>query len=115
VVGLVIAVCAGAMLVLYAIDRGVKARIRARRRHVMSDRLAAATVRAEEQQARRQATAKASKELTSVMPAIKRPPLSTPGKQGRPASADRPGQPGRGSTRPGQRSTKTGPQQAWRR
>jgi hypothetical protein len=103
------------MLVLYAIDRGVKARIRARRRRMMSDRLTAATVRAEEQQARRQAAARASKELTSVMPAIKRPPLNPPGKQGRPAGADRPGQPGRGSTRPGRRTSRTGPQQACRR
>jgi hypothetical protein len=72
---LVIAVCAGAMLALFAIDRGVKARIRARRRRAMSGRLAAATVRAEEQQARREAAAQASKALTSVLPAINRPPL----------------------------------------
>jgi hypothetical protein len=94
------------MLVLYAVDRGVKARVRARRRRAMSGRLTAATVRADEQQVRRQAAAKASKELTSVMPAIKRPPLNSP---------DRPGQGDRGSTGPGRRTSRTGPQQAYRR
>ena len=36
-------------------------------------------VLAEEQQARREATAQASAALTSVMPAIERPPLTLPG------------------------------------
>jgi len=111
---LVIAVCAGAMLVLYAVDRGAKAWVRARRRRAMSSRLAAAAVRAEQQQARRQAAASASKAVTSVMPAITRPPLSTPSRQGRPVRADRP-QGSRGSTGPGRRVSRTGPQQACRR
>jgi hypothetical protein len=76
VVELVIAGCAGTVLALFAIDRGAKARIRVRRRRMMSGRLAAAAVRAEEQQARRVASAQASKELTSVMPAIKRLPAA---------------------------------------
>jgi hypothetical protein len=112
---LVIAVCAGAMLALYAIDRGVKARHRALRRREMSGRLAAAALRAEEQQARREAAAQASKALTSVIPAIKRPSLSSPGRQGRAAGPDRPGQGGHGSTGPGRRNSRTGPQQAVRR
>ena len=69
---------AGAAGVLYALDRLLKARSYARRRRVMSERLAAAAVRAEEQHEQRQATARASAELTSVMPAIERPPLSLP-------------------------------------
>ncbi len=59
-----------AIALLYAADRAVQARIRARRLRRMSERLAAATVRAEEQQAKRQAADAASADLTSVMPAI---------------------------------------------
>ena len=70
-----LAVVAG---VLYALDRLLKARSHARRRRVMSERLAAAAVRAEEQHEHRQAVARASAELTSVMPAIERPPLTRP-------------------------------------
>jgi hypothetical protein len=40
---------------LYVTDRAVQARVRARRVRTMSERLAAAIVRAEEQQAKRQA------------------------------------------------------------
>ncbi len=64
--------------VLYATDRLIKAHARARRIAAMSERLDAATVRAEEQHERRQQVARASAELTSVMPAISRPPLSLP-------------------------------------
>jgi hypothetical protein len=59
-----------AIVLLYAADRVVQARVRARRLRSMSERLAAAAVRAEEQQAKRQAADAASAELTSVMPAI---------------------------------------------
>jgi len=45
----------------------------------MSGRLAAATARAEEQQEQRQAAAQASEALTTVLPAIQRPPLTVPG------------------------------------
>jgi hypothetical protein len=73
IVGVVVAVP-----VLYAVDRILKARAQARRLRTMSDRLAAATARADEQQEQRQAAAEAGAVLTSVMPAIKRPPLSGP-------------------------------------
>jgi len=60
-------------------DRAVQARVRARRLRSMSERLAAA-VRAEEQQAKRQAADAASAELTSVVPAINlRLPAKLPG------------------------------------
>jgi hypothetical protein len=62
----------------------------------MKARLAAAARRAEQQQEQRQSAASASVALTSLMPAIKRPPLTTPG--------------GRAPTRPKKRSGRTGPQ-----
>ncbi len=75
VLGVLVAIC-----LLYAADRAVQARVRARRLRRMSERLAAATVRAEEKQAKRQAADAASAELTSVMPAIGlRPPVALPG------------------------------------
>jgi hypothetical protein len=75
VLGVLVAIC-----LLYAADRAVQARARARRLRRMSARLAAATVRAGEQQAKRQAADLASAELTSVMPAINlRPPVTLPG------------------------------------
>jgi len=70
-----------AIVLLYAADRAVQARVRARRLRSMSERLAAAAVRAEEQQAKRQAADAASAELTSVMPAINlRLPVTPPGR-----------------------------------
>jgi hypothetical protein len=70
------------IIVLYAADRAVKARVRARRLRSMSERLAAAAVRAEEQQAKRQAAEAAGAELTSVMPAINlRLPAKLPGQR----------------------------------
>lgn len=59
-----------ALVLLYAADRAVQARMRARRLRRMSERLATAAARAEEQQAQRKAADAASAELTSVMPAI---------------------------------------------
>jgi hypothetical protein len=79
VVGLFVGGFVGAVLVLYAVDRILKARAQARRLRRMSERLAAAAARSEEQQEQRQAAAHASAALTSVMPAIQRPPLSLPG------------------------------------
>lgn len=67
-----------AVLLCYAADRVVKARARARRLRRMSERLAAATTRADKDQAARAAEATASAALTSVLPAINRPPLSIP-------------------------------------
>src|SRR2546430_17577588 len=74
------------VLVLYAADRALKARAQVRRLRSMSDRLAAATARAEQQEERRQAVARASEQLTSVLPAIKRPPLTGPGMRSHPAA-----------------------------
>src|SRR5262249_55801996 len=80
-----------AIVLLYAADRAVQARVRARRLRSMSERLAAAAVRAEEQQAKRQAADAASAELTSVMPAINlRLPAKLPGQTARPARAAAP-------------------------
>ena len=67
-----------AVFLCYAVDRVVKARAKARRLRRMSERLAAASARAEEQQAARAAEATASAALTSVLPAIKRPPRTLP-------------------------------------
>jgi hypothetical protein len=78
VVGLFIAGFAGAMLVLCTADRVLKARVRARRLRTMSDRLATATATADVQQERRQVAAQASVALTSILPAIERPPLTVP-------------------------------------
>jgi hypothetical protein len=78
VVDLLIVGVVGAVPVLYAADRIIKARAQARRLRTMSERLAAATARADEQQEKRQEAATASTALTSVMPAIKRSPLTLP-------------------------------------
>jgi hypothetical protein len=67
-----------ALPALYVADRLIKARAQARRLRAMSERLDAVTMRAEKQHERRQRVARASAELTSVMPAINRPPLSLP-------------------------------------
>ena len=80
--GLVILGVIAAIAVVYLADRTVQARIRARRMRAMTERLAAATVRAEEQQAKRQAADEFSAELTSVMPAINlRLPVTLPGQK----------------------------------
>jgi len=74
ILGVIVAVC-----LLYVVDRAVQARVRARRLRRMSERLAAAAVRAEEKRAERQAADAASAELTSVMPAINhRLPVTPP-------------------------------------
>ncbi len=112
-VGLVIGGFIGAVLVLYAADRVLKARAQVRRLRTMSDRLSAATARAEEQQEQRQAAAQASAELTSVLPAIQRPPLSVPGMPphgaARPRTGcERAGQQDHGPAHPGRRPSRTG-------
>ena len=78
-IDLLIAGIVGAVPVLYGADRIIKARAQARRLRTMSERLAAATARADEQQEKRQEAANFSAALTSLMPAIKRPPLTLPG------------------------------------
>jgi hypothetical protein len=66
---------------LYVADRAVHARVQVRRLRRMSERLAAATAKADEQQAERRAADAASAELTSVMPAINlRLPVTLPGR-----------------------------------
>ncbi|HZC40091.1 MAG TPA: hypothetical protein VE343_05415, partial [Streptosporangiaceae bacterium] len=69
VVGIVVLICAA-----YLGERVLKARRGARHREQMASRLAAAAVRAEEQEAKRQRSVTAGAALTSVMPAINRPP-----------------------------------------
>jgi hypothetical protein len=78
---LVLVVVAGVVL-LYAVERTRKLRARARQMSAMNERLDVAAAKVDEQQERRQARVKASAELTSVMPAIKRPPLTLPGVPG---------------------------------
>jgi hypothetical protein len=78
VAGLVVGGFIGVLLVLYAAEHLVKARAQVRRRRSMSQRLAAATAKAEEQHHQRQAAERASQALTWVLPAIKRPPLTVP-------------------------------------
>jgi hypothetical protein len=72
---------------LYGVDRAVKARAQVRRLRTMTDRLDAAATRAERQEEKRQAVAEASAALTSVMPAIERPPLTLPGTASHDAAA----------------------------
>jgi hypothetical protein len=79
-VGLVVLLAIiGVVFVLYGAERLVKARAQLRRRRVMSVRLDRAARRAEHQQASREAEAEASVALTSLLPAIQRPPLTVPG------------------------------------
>ena len=75
---LLIVVVVVAVPVLYAADRIIKARAQARRVAAMSERLTAVTARADKQHERQQEVAQASAELTSLMPAISRPPLTLP-------------------------------------
>ena len=76
---LLVAVVAGALLVLGGAEHVYKARVRARRRRVMSTRLAAAVARP--------GAARAGAELTSFLPAIEHPTLTGPGEA--PARASR--------------------------
>jgi hypothetical protein len=87
VVGLVIGGFIGAVLMLYAADRVLAARAQVRRLRMMSGRLAAAAARAEKQHEQRQDAVRTSAELTSVLPAIKRPPLT---RAGQPPHGDHP-------------------------
>ncbi len=66
----------------YAADRARKLRVRARQMSGMNDRLDVAAAKVDKEQQQRRARVVASGELTSVMPAIKRPPLTIPGMAG---------------------------------
>ena len=79
---LLIVVVAVVVLLLYAADRARKLRVRARQMAAMNDRLDVAAAKVDAQQQKKQAVVRASAELTSVMPAIKRPPLTIPGMAG---------------------------------
>src|ERR1039458_8556701 len=76
---LLIVVVAVVVLLLYAADRARKLRVRARQMAGMNERLDAAAAKIDKEQQRKRARVRASAELTSVMPAIKRPPLGLPG------------------------------------
>jgi hypothetical protein len=79
---LLILVVIAAVVLLYAVDRARKLRARARQMSGMNERLDVAAAKVDEQRERKQARVRASAELTSVMPAIKRPPLTLPGVPG---------------------------------
>jgi hypothetical protein len=96
-------------LALYGLDRAIKARTQVRRLRTMTDRLDAATVRADKQHEKREAAAQASAALTSVMPAIERPPLTLPGTPSHEAATDAAASPG--GTRPKTGCEHTGPQE----
>src|SRR5689334_18495354 len=100
------------LVLLYLAERVIKARARARRLQSVGDRLVAAAARVDQQQEERRAQVRASAALTSVMPAIKRPPLSLPGVAAtggaRPTPAcERAGQPDHGA-HPARRSGRAG-------
>jgi hypothetical protein len=100
VTGLLIVGIVVVALALYAVDRAFKARAQTRRLRNMSDRLVAATERAQKQEQRRQASAESGAALTSVIHAIERPPLSLPGMTS-PGSASGGGTPDDAASRAG--------------
>jgi hypothetical protein len=85
---LLIVLIVAAALLGYVADRARKLRARARQMAGMNDRLDAAAAKIDEEQHRKRARVRASAELTSVMPAIKRPPLTIPGMSGHGPEAD---------------------------
>jgi hypothetical protein len=119
---LLIAALIAAMILLYVTDRVLKARARARRYRAMSERLDAAAARTDIQQEQRKTAAAASAALTSVMPAINRPPLTLPGvtkqqQRATPACEAKPGREGSGPrdhrpARPGDKQAHAGEKQA---
>lgn len=79
---LIVVVVVVVVLLGYAADRARKLRVRARQMSGMNNRLDAAAAKVDKEQQQRRARVMASAELTSVMPAIKRPPLTIPGMAG---------------------------------
>jgi len=109
---LLIAAVVAAMILLYGTDRLFKALHRGRRYRAMSERLDAAAERSEAQQEQRKTAAAQGAELTSVMPAINRPPLTLPGMSGPPRAAAPDTRPRpRPARRSGRASHVTGPHQ----
>jgi hypothetical protein len=108
----------GAVFVLYAAERLLKARRRVHRLRRMSDRLDAAARRGEQQHEQREAAAEASAALTAFIPAIKSPGVTVPGTDQRigvapkadPEHASRPdrGRPGRRGPRTGEQRVRNG-------
>jgi hypothetical protein len=98
------------LVLLYLAERVVKARARARRLQSVGDRLVAAAARVDQQQEERRAQARDSAALTSVMPAIKRPPLSLPGVAAKGGAQPKPAceqaRPARRSGRTGEHATR---------
>ena len=86
---LLIVVVVVIVLLGYAADRARKLRVRARQLGSMNDRLDVAAAKVDEEQQRRRARTRASAELTSVLPAIKRPPLTIPGMAGQGGTPER--------------------------
>jgi hypothetical protein len=85
---LLVVVVVVVVLLMYVADRVRKLRTRARQMAGMNDRLDAAAEKVDKEQRQRRAVVRASAELTSVMPAIKRPPLTIPGLAGPGDAAD---------------------------
>ncbi len=121
---LLIAAMIAAMILLYATDRVLKARAQARRYRAMGERLDAATARTDIQQEQRKTAAAASAALTSVMPAINRPPLTLPGvtkpQRATPACEAKPGREATGArdhrpARPGDKQAHAGEETAYSR
>ena len=93
---LIVVVVVVVLLLGYAADRARKLRVRARQMSGMNNRLDAAAAKVDKEQQQRRARVMASAELTSVMPAIKRPPLTIPGMAGHgdePEEQDEPAEP----------------------
>jgi hypothetical protein len=87
---LLIVVVVVVVLLMYVADRVRKLRTRARQMAGMNDRLDAAAEKVDKEQRQKRAVVRASAELTSIMPAIKRPPLTIPGLAGHGDAADEP-------------------------
>ena len=85
---LLIVVVAVVVLLLYATDRARKLRARARQMAAMNERLDMAAAKVDHEQQQKRAVVRASAELTSVLPAIRRPPLTLPGVPGPGAGPD---------------------------
>ena len=106
---LLIVVVVVVVLLMYVADRVRKLRTRARQMAGMNVRLDAAAEKVDKEQRQKRAVVRASAELTSVMPAIKRPPLTIPGMAGHGDAADEPdGEAAPDAVRPAAKSPSAG-------